>query len=147
VYDIPSATETVMQGEFVTTNSSAPDCLNGTAVVAPDDPALDSFNANFNLLYSLYAWPNILLPFFGGLISDILGVRLMGVVFMVRRRRWVGGGGRSSSTSPTMLWALMHPTPLIPVPAMQSLIAIGQLIVALGSSYIKTAPQAAWWTM
>jgi hypothetical protein len=30
---------------------------------------------------------------------------------------------------------------------LQSLIAIGQLIVALGSSYIQTAPQAAWWTM
>jgi hypothetical protein len=102
-----------MQGEFVTTNSSAPDCLNGTAVVAPDDPALDSFNANFNLLYSLYAWPNILLPFFGGLISDILGVRLMGVVFMVRRHRWVGcgGGGRSCSTSPWLLWGLSPPPP------------------------------------
>ena len=40
---------------------------------------LDKFKINtfqFNLLYSVYAFPNIILPLFGGLIVDQLGVRL-----------------------------------------------------------------------
>jgi len=33
-------------------------------------------NVEFGLLYSVYGLPNIILPFFGGMIIDILGVRL-----------------------------------------------------------------------
>ena len=42
----------------------------------------DKFSLDFNLMYSVYSWPNTILPFFGGYISDLLGVKLMGVVFI-----------------------------------------------------------------
>jgi hypothetical protein len=36
----------------------------------------NKFNFNFNLLYSVYSYPNTILPFFGGYISDVLGAVL-----------------------------------------------------------------------
>lgn len=71
VYDIPAATETQLAAYFGETAS------NSTSV-GDDDSASsdDSFGFRFNLLYSVYSWPNVVLPFFGGLISDKLGVRL-----------------------------------------------------------------------
>jgi MFS family permease len=30
----------------------------------------------FNLLYSVYSFPNIVLPFFGGYLVDFIGVRI-----------------------------------------------------------------------
>ena len=42
----------------------------------------NKFSLDFNLMYSVYSWPNTILPFFGGYISDVLGVKLMGVVFI-----------------------------------------------------------------
>lgn len=50
----------------------------------PDDKhseKADKFSLNFNLLYSVYSFPNTVLPFFGGILSDRLGVRLMSVIF------------------------------------------------------------------
>ena len=43
------------------------------------DPS--SFSFRYNLLYSVYSWPNVILPFFGGYLCDKLGTRLMLVVF------------------------------------------------------------------
>ena len=39
------------------------------------------FQYLFNLLYTVYSIPNIILPFFGGYFTDKLGARLMNVVF------------------------------------------------------------------
>jgi MFS family permease len=114
IFDIPAATEGALQQAFDGSSGNGTTCINGTSVSGggsdDDSSVANAFNSNFNLLYSVYSWPNIILPFFGGYISDKLGVRLMGVVFML-------------------------------------LIAVGQLMVALGSSYITTNPQAAWYTM
>jgi len=38
-------------------------------------------NADFNFLYTAFAIPNIIMPFFGGLLIDTLGVRKVGVIF------------------------------------------------------------------
>lgn len=108
VFDIPAATEGAMQSA-VEGNAGADRCVNGTNV-PPSNSATATFNTDFNLLYSVYSWPNIILPFFGGYISDRLGVRLMAVAFT-------------------------------------GLIAIGQAITTLGSTYLTTNSQAAWVTM
>lgn len=112
IFDIPAATENAMAREVeaqVQSNTTNV-CVNGTLYNVTTSDAANDFNNNFNLLYSVYSWPNIILPFFGGYITDRLGVRLMGVIFM-------------------------------------ALVTFGQLIVALGSSYLATNPQAAWTTM
>lgn len=71
VYDIPAATETQLAAYFGETAS------NSTAVGDDDSGGDDtSFGFRFNMLYSVYSWPNVVLPFLGGLISDKLGVRL-----------------------------------------------------------------------
>ena len=91
-------------------NSSDSSCVNGTAQVAPDSPVLDTFNSNFNLLYSLYAWPNTVLPFFGGFIADRLGMRLMGVVFtalIALGTLVVAFGSSVIATNPTAAWYIM----------------------------------------
>jgi MFS family permease len=90
VYDIPAATEAQMAQTWSTNATST------------------QFNTNFNLLYSVYSWPNVILPFFGGYFADLLGVRLMGVVFT-------------------------------------GLIALGQLITAVGSSIEDL--NTAWYVM
>jgi MFS family permease len=60
------------------------DLFQGTVLVDDDGGSAseDSFAFRFNLLYSVYSFPNCVLPFFGGLVSDRLGVRLTGVIFM-----------------------------------------------------------------
>lgn len=112
IFDIPAATEGALQTAFEGNTGNDTVCINGTQISTTNatSSATATFNNDFNLLYSVYSWPNVILPFFGGYISDKLGVRLMGVVFMF-------------------------------------LILIGQLIVALGSSYIASNPNAAWYTM
>jgi MFS family permease len=74
-YDIPSATITAMESAF-----------GGNATASTDDDGGggggDTFSVNFNLLYSVYSWPNVVLPFLGGYLSDRLGVRLMLLVFL-----------------------------------------------------------------
>jgi MFS family permease len=35
----------------------------------------------FNLLYSVYSFPNIILPFFGGYLVDFIGVRFGIILF------------------------------------------------------------------
>lgn len=42
---------------------------------------LDEFG--FNLLYSLYSMPNIIIPFFGGILIDYLGVRQSIIIFII----------------------------------------------------------------
>ena len=76
VYDLPAATENQMSAYFGVAAS------NSTAVGDDDSSDDNSFGFKFNLMYSVYSWPNVVLPFFGGLISDKLGVRLTGVCFM-----------------------------------------------------------------
>lgn len=46
---------------------------------ATDAQAADfkAFNTDYQLLYSLYSFPNTVLPFFGGILVDRLGVRTM----------------------------------------------------------------------
>lgn len=41
----------------------------------------DLTNVNYNLLYSVYSFPNIVLPLFGGLLIDRLGIRVGVVIF------------------------------------------------------------------
>lgn len=38
-------------------------------------------NLQFNMLYSIYSFPNIILPFFGGMLIDKMGVRFSILVF------------------------------------------------------------------
>ena len=41
-------------------------------------------DVQFNLAYSLYSWPNVVLPIVGGfLIDKVFGLRLGGVIFCV----------------------------------------------------------------
>ena len=58
----------------------------GNATLAVDDDGSNtdtsSFSFRYNLLYSVYSWPNVVLPFIGGVVTDRLGVRLTSVVFM-----------------------------------------------------------------
>ena len=42
---------------------------------------LDEFE--FNLLYSVYSMPNLVIPFFGGMLIDRFGVRYSIVVFLI----------------------------------------------------------------
>ena len=75
IYDNPAAIQNNLADYF----------NNGDANVDDDGTNTDttSFSFKFNLLYSVYSWPNVILPFFGGYLSDKLGVRLMGVVFIL----------------------------------------------------------------
>jgi MFS family permease len=75
-YDNPSATQNAMQSYFAGGG--------GNATSTDDDGggAADSFTLYFNNLYSVYSWPNVILPFFGGYLSDLLGTRLMLLVFL-----------------------------------------------------------------
>ena len=60
--------------------------FGGNATASTDDDGGgggDTFSVNFNLLYSVYSWPNVVLPFLGGYLSDRLGVRLMLLVFLL----------------------------------------------------------------
>lgn len=38
-------------------------------------------NLEFNMLYSIYSLPNIVLPFFGGILIDKMGVRFSIFIF------------------------------------------------------------------
>ena len=80
VYDNPTAVEQELADWFEPSASA-----NGTDVAVDDDGSntdTTSFSFRYNMLYSVYSWPNIFLPFLGGVLSDRLGVRLMSVVFM-----------------------------------------------------------------
>ena len=57
-----------------------------------DNPAalqnqiLDTYNltsVQYNTLYSIYALPNIIIPFFGGVLTDMLGPRTTVIVFFL----------------------------------------------------------------
>jgi MFS family permease len=78
VYDNPTAVEQQLADKY--------GGVRGNATVAVDDDGSNSdassFSFKYNLLYSLYSWPNVVLPFLGGWLSDKLGVRLMTVVFI-----------------------------------------------------------------
>ena len=80
-YDNPSATQVAMQQFFAGGG--------GNATSTDDDESCGSgggsstFTENFNNLYSVYSWPNVVLPFFGGYLSDRLGTRLMLLVFLL----------------------------------------------------------------
>lgn len=79
VYDIPTAVEQNLAEYFL------PGIGNQTVAVDDDgvNTDTDSFSFRYNLLYAVYSWPNVILPFFGGIISDKLGVRLTCVIFMI----------------------------------------------------------------
>lgn len=60
------------------------------------------FNFYFNLLYSVYSFPNIILPFLGGYFVAKLGARWMNVLFccfilLGQVRRAHCGCGRSQA--------------------------------------------------
>ena len=59
--------------------------LPGSLSYAYTDPSILNLNAfQYNLLYSVYSWPNTILPFFGGYISDKwLGIRASTIMFAV----------------------------------------------------------------
>jgi MFS family permease len=59
--------------------------LPGSLSYAYTDPSILNLNAfQYNLLYSVYSWPNTILPFFGGYISDKwLGIRSSTIMFAV----------------------------------------------------------------
>ena len=42
---------------------------------------LNISTSTFNLLYSVYSYPNTVLPIFGGIFLDIIGLRLGILVF------------------------------------------------------------------
>lgn len=42
---------------------------------------MKNYNTLYNALYSVYSWPNVVLPLFGGFLSDKFGVRLTTVIF------------------------------------------------------------------
>jgi MFS family permease len=59
----------------------------------------------------VYSWPNVILPFFGGFISDKLGVRLMGVVFtllITAGQAIVALGASMINTNPGAAWYTMY---------------------------------------
>lgn len=59
--------------------------LPGSLSYAYTDPSILNLSAfQYNLLYSVYSWPNTILPFFGGYISDKwLGIRASTIMFAV----------------------------------------------------------------
>jgi MFS family permease len=64
-YDNPSALESQLAQHFVGTSYAS------------------SFDVYFNLLYTVYSIPNVILPFYGGFLVDKIGVRIMIVLFAV----------------------------------------------------------------
>ena len=65
-YDNPSALNKQMEEYF-------------TAQV--DKPmSRDEYQTNFNLLYTVYSIPNIVLPFFGGYFTDLWGARVVNII-------------------------------------------------------------------
>ena len=85
-YDIPAATMTQMEIAFSGSGGGG----NATHGGGSDDDgdgagcggSGGSFPTNFNLLYSVYSWPNVVLPFLGGYLADVLGVRIMLIAFL-----------------------------------------------------------------
>ena len=75
-YDVPGATLNMMEAYYNEANSTSTDSDGG-------DESSTSFPVRFNLLYSLYSWPNVILPFFGGFLGDRFGSRLLGVGCML----------------------------------------------------------------
>ena len=80
-YDIPSATQNAMQEYFAGGGACNSTVVDDDAPCASSASAA-SFSLYFNNLYSVYSFPNIILPFFGGYLSDRLGFRLMLLVFL-----------------------------------------------------------------
>jgi MFS family permease len=69
-YDNPSALNAQLSEYFI---------RNGIVTANASDPGAQAaaFNNDFNLMYSCYSWPNIILPLFGGLLISKFGARLM----------------------------------------------------------------------
>jgi MFS family permease len=58
--------------------------------------------AQFNLLYSLYAFPNVIIPLLGGILIDKIGARIVLIItasFCVIGQLVFGFGGLSNSFS------------------------------------------------
>jgi MFS family permease len=55
------------------------DTPGALVVYIQNDLHVDSFQ--YNLLYSVYSWPNTILVFFGGILVDKLGTRVSGLIF------------------------------------------------------------------
>lgn len=65
----------------------------------------DHFTTYFNLLYTVYSIPNVILPFFGGYFSDWLGARNMNVLFagLIATGQLIFAFGSSMKSFPVML--------------------------------------------
>ena len=73
-FDVPAATQQEMRMEFIG-SADYHEPVNATTASGAGQEASDhtSFNVNFALLYSLYSFPNMLLPLIGGLLVDSFG--------------------------------------------------------------------------
>lgn len=110
-------------------------------------PEGDQFELYYEMMYSVYSLPNIVLPLIGGVLVDRVGVIFalnMCVLRLVdlRARRW----GRVSAATYTSVWrraaaplfpcpplALTRSPPLTP-PRFSFLVLLGQLTFASGTS-------------
>jgi MFS family permease len=54
---------------------------NPMALQSTIQEEMDLSNLQFNMLYSIYSLPNIILPFFGGILIDKIGVRVSILIF------------------------------------------------------------------
>ncbi len=54
---------------------------NPMALQSTMQEEMDLSNLKFNMLYSIYSLPNIILPFFGGMLIDKIGVRVSILIF------------------------------------------------------------------
>jgi MFS family permease len=78
-FDGPTATMTQLSDHFYPGGNSTSTDDDGAS--SSTDPS--TFQFRYNLLYSVYSWPNVILPFFGGYLCDKLGTRLMLVIFLL----------------------------------------------------------------
>jgi len=56
---------------------------NPTALAKTIKSEMDISDTKYNLLYSVYSFPNIVLPFFGGVFVDVFGTNITMFVFLV----------------------------------------------------------------
>ncbi len=74
-YDNPSALNAQLQEYFINTGIV-------TANASDADAQTDQFDNDLNLMYSVYSFPNIVLPLFGGLLISKFGARIMVVILI-----------------------------------------------------------------
>ena len=51
--------------------------------ISPHLSSPSSFEYYYSMLYSLYSFPNLILPFLGGILIDVFGCRIMYIIFAI----------------------------------------------------------------